>query len=196
VQNPRRVGGPETDHADPSDPRSPVVQVGRDVIPPKDERAGIVTTSEGPGGWGEDSVGGKPRKASTVGSPSGAPGASTDSSREQGPEGGRTRPSPLGGHGGAATSGGQGLRKEHLSRTRGTPWRVKPRDAPALRAPVGLAVEVAKGVPKPRTRHAATVGAVATNHADPPGRDCVVGHESPGEAASRDESLVDPRVDR
>jgi hypothetical protein len=62
-----RVGSPETDHADPFDPRSPGVQVGRDVIPPEDERAGIVTTSDGPGGWGEDSEGGKPRKASTVG---------------------------------------------------------------------------------------------------------------------------------
>mgnify|MGYP003572329962 FL=1 len=73
MQNPRRVGSPETDHANPFDPRSPVVQAGRDVIPPKDERAGIVTTSDRPGGWGEDSGGAKPRKASTVGTLSGAP---------------------------------------------------------------------------------------------------------------------------
>jgi hypothetical protein len=34
-------------------------------------------------------------------------------------------------------------------------------DAPALRAPGGSVVDVAKGVPKPRTRHAATEGSVA-----------------------------------
>jgi hypothetical protein len=69
-------------------------------------------------------------------------------------------------------------------------------DAPALRAPVGLVVYVAKGVAKPRTWHAVTVGAVANFHAGPPDQDSVVGYESPGEVASRDESLVDPRVGR
>jgi hypothetical protein len=34
-------------------------------------------------------------------------------------------------------------------------------DAPALRAPVGLVVDVAKGVSKPRTWLAATEGSVA-----------------------------------
>jgi hypothetical protein len=60
-------------------------------IPPKDERAGIVTTSDGPGEWGEGSEGEKPRKASTVGVPSRDADDSTDSSREEGPGGGRSR---------------------------------------------------------------------------------------------------------
>jgi hypothetical protein len=73
--------------ADPFDPRSPEVHVGRDVIPPKGERAGIVTTSDRPDGWGEGSAGEKPRKASTAGFPRGS-GGSTDSTRARGPEGG------------------------------------------------------------------------------------------------------------
>ena len=39
-----------------------------DVNPPKDVRAGIVTTSDDPDGWGEDSEEEKLRKAATVGS--------------------------------------------------------------------------------------------------------------------------------
>jgi hypothetical protein len=62
-----RAGSPETDQADPSDPRSPEVQVGRDVIPPKGARAGIVTTSDRPGGWRESSEEEKLKKVSTVG---------------------------------------------------------------------------------------------------------------------------------
>ena len=57
-------------------------------------------------------------------------------------------------------------------------------DAPALRAPGGPVVDVAKGVAKPRTRHAVAEGSV-TIQAGPPVWDCVVGHQSPGEAASR-----------
>jgi hypothetical protein len=68
-------------------------------------------------------------------------------------------------------------------------------DAPAPRAPVGSVVDAAKGVAKPRTWHAAAVGTVALVQADPPNRDCVVGHESPGEAASRDGSPFGLRVD-
>ena len=45
--------------------------------------------------------------------------------------------------------------------TRGTPCRENPMDAPALRAPVGMVVYVAKGVAKPRTWHAAGGGAPA-----------------------------------
>jgi hypothetical protein len=60
-------------------------------------------------------------------------------------------------------------------------------DAPALRAPGGSVVEAAREVSKPRTWHAAAEG-FAVIHAGPPVWDCVVGHESPGEAASRDES--------
>jgi hypothetical protein len=58
-------------------------------------------------------------------------------------------------------------------------------DAPALRAPGGSVVDAAKEVPKPRTWHAVAEGFAAL-YAGPPVRDCVVGHESPGEAASRD----------
>jgi len=49
------------------------------------------------------------------------------------------------------------------------PRRVKPMDAPALRAPVGSAVDAAKGVFKPRTWHAGTEGSVLTTSgsADP-----------------------------
>jgi hypothetical protein len=81
VRNPKRAGSPETDQADPFAPRSLGVQEGRDVIPLKDMRAGIVTTSDCPDGWGEGSGGEKPRKASTVGFPREL-GDSTDSSRE------------------------------------------------------------------------------------------------------------------
>jgi hypothetical protein len=81
VQNLKRAGSPETGQADPFDPRSPGVQVGRDVIPPKDERAGIVTTSDDPGGWGEGSGEVEPMKVSTVGLPREA-GDSTNSLRE------------------------------------------------------------------------------------------------------------------
>lgn len=85
-----RAGSPETDQADSTDPRSPEAQVGRDVIPPKGERAGIVTTSDRPGGGRECSGEEKLKKVSTVGfPPRGGPGDSTDSLREEGPEGGR-----------------------------------------------------------------------------------------------------------
>jgi hypothetical protein len=94
VPNPMRAGSPETDQADPSAPRSPGVQAGRDVAPHEDERAGIVTTSDGPDGWGECSGGVKPRKASTAGLLRES-GGSTDSPRERGPAGGR-RPLPSG----------------------------------------------------------------------------------------------------
>jgi hypothetical protein len=65
-------------------------------IPPKDERAGIVTTSDGPDGWGEGSGGAKPKKVSTAGFLRDS-GDCTNSSREQGPEGGRSRSTPFGG---------------------------------------------------------------------------------------------------
>jgi hypothetical protein len=52
-------------------------------------------------------------------------------------------------------------------------------------------VEAAKEVAKPRTWHAVAEGSVAMQ-ADPPVRDCVVGQETPGEAASRGESRVGP----
>jgi hypothetical protein len=65
-------------------------------IPPKDERAGIVTTSDSPDGWGEGSGGAKPRKVSTAGFLRDS-GDCTNSSREQGPAGGRTRSVPFGG---------------------------------------------------------------------------------------------------
>jgi hypothetical protein len=62
-------------------------------------------------------------------------------------------------------------------------------DAPALCAPGGsVVVEAAKEVAKPRTWHAAAGGPAATQ-ATPPVRDCVVGHGSPGEAASQDGSV-------
>ena len=58
-------------------------------------------------------------------------------------------------------------------------------DAPALRAPGGSVVDVAKGVPKPRTWHAATEGSVATfsgsagpglcRRATKPRRGCIAG---------------------
>lgn len=69
--------------------------MGRDVIPPKDERAGIATTSDRPDGWGERSGGENPRKASTARPPSWWSGDSTDSSREQGPVGGHVIRPPL-----------------------------------------------------------------------------------------------------
>ena len=75
--------------------------------------------------------------------------------------------------------------------TWGTPWRAKPRDAPALCAPGGSVVEAAKEVSKPHTWHAAAGGPVV-NQAAPPIRDCVVGHQSPGEAALQDESVGRP----
>ena len=87
VRNPKRAGSPETGHADPFTPRSPEAQAGRDVTPPKGERAGLVTTSEDPVEWGESSEGENPRKASTTGwlRPT---GDCTDSPREESLEGG------------------------------------------------------------------------------------------------------------
>jgi hypothetical protein len=161
-----RAGSPETDQADPSDPRSPEVQAGRDVIPPKDERAGIVTTSDGPGGWGEGSGGAKPRKASTVGvSLAGTPATARTRHGNEALEAAAPVPPPSGGSGWSATSGGQGLREGYSSCARGTPWRAKPMDAPAPSAPGGPVVEVAKGVAKPRTWLAVTEGSVTSSSA-------------------------------
>lgn len=103
--------------------------MGRDVIPPKDERAGIVTTSDDPGGWGEGSGGAKPRKVSTAGFLRDA-GDSTNSSREQGPEGGRFRSIPLGGRFGRQRQEGKDserstarARGEHLEGS--SPWTLR-----------------------------------------------------------------------
>jgi hypothetical protein len=161
VRNPMRAGGPETGKADPSTPRDLEVQAGRDVTPPKGEKVGLATTSESPDGWSESSEGENPRKASTVRRLR-PPGGSTDSPREGSPGGHRDARIPPGRFGRPARSGGQGLREEYPSRARGTPWRGKPMDAPALRrredAP-GMAV---KGVAKPRTR-SRTAGGPAVN---------------------------------
>ena len=96
VRNPTRAGGSETSKADPSDSRNLEAQAGRDVIPPEGEEVGPATTSGCPDGWGERSEGGNPKKASTVLRLRPVDG-STDSPREQGPEGGRSRSVPLGG---------------------------------------------------------------------------------------------------
>jgi len=184
-----RAGSPETGQADPFDPRSPEVQAGRDVIPPKDERAGIVTTSDGPGGWGEGSGEVKPRKVSTAGLLR-ETGDSTNSSRERGPEGGRFRSlSPRGG------------------RTAGNVRRAgTPRGAPLAheentlegqahgRSGASRAGRIGGGrrAGGSQTPHAArgNGGIRCSIQAGLPVRDCVVGHENPGEAASRDGSSV------
>lgn len=101
-------------------------------IPPKDERAGIVTTSDGPGGWGEGSGEAKPRKVSTAGLLREA-GGSTNSSREQGPVGGRFRSCSLRGAGAAGNVKRVGTPEGAPLAPRRTPWRAKPMNAPALR---------------------------------------------------------------
>jgi hypothetical protein len=179
-----RAGSPETGQADPFAPRSPEVQVGRDVIPPKDERAGIVTTSEGPGGWGECSGEVNPRRVSTAGFLRDS-GDCTDSSREQGPAGGRFRSVPPRG----------GCSAGNVRRARA------PRGAPLAhegntlkgqahgRSGASRAGRTGGGRREggSQTPHAARGGeGIRRLRADPPVRDCVVGHQSPGEAASRD----------
>jgi hypothetical protein len=107
--------------ADPCVPRSLEVHAGRDVTPPKDERAGIVTTSDSPDVWGERSEGEKPRKVSTA-KRLRSPGGSTNSSQARSPGGGSSSPGSLGNRDAArVTSGGQGPREGHLLRTRRKP---------------------------------------------------------------------------
>jgi len=92
-----------------------------------------VTRSDSPDVWGERSEGEKPRKVSTARRLR-SPGDSTNSSQARSPVGGASSDRSLGnGRATRVTSGGQGPRKGHLLRSRRTPWRAKPRDAPALR---------------------------------------------------------------
>jgi hypothetical protein len=175
-----RAGGPETGKANPSVSRNPEVQVGRDVTLPKDVRVGLATTSESPEGWGERSEGEKPRKASTIRRLRPVDDR-TDSPREQGLEGDRVGCTSFGRGVHVATSGRQGLREEYPSCARGTPWRVKPRDAPALRRREDTRGIAAKGVNKPRTRLQMVAGTTITCKG-PRGSGSVVGQESSREA--------------
>jgi hypothetical protein len=135
--------------------------VGRDVIPPKDERAGIVTTSGGPGGWGEGSGEVKPRKASTAGLLREA-GGSTNSSREQGPGGDRFRTLSPRGAGAAGNVRRAGTpRGAPLAHEENT-LKGQAQERSGASASGGPVVKVAKGVAKPRTRHAAAEGSVAS----------------------------------
>lgn len=123
-----RAGSPETDHADPTAPRDPEAPAGRDVIPPKDERVGLATQSERPDGWRECSGGEKPRQATTVGPPSGAP--TTERTRRVNDALKATGRLPPTGAAVTETSRGKWPREGYSSRPRGTPGRAKPMDAP------------------------------------------------------------------
>jgi hypothetical protein len=169
--------------ADPFDPRSPEVRVGRDVIPPKGERAGIVTTSDRPDGWGEGSVGEKLKKASTAGFLRGS-GGSTDSTRARGPEGGRARVTPLGGRGGRQRQEGKDPERG-TSRVEGKALKGEAHG----RSGASRAGRAGGGGREggSQTSHAARGGGGIRRprQADPPAWDCVVGRQSPGEEALR-----------
>jgi hypothetical protein len=172
VRNPTRAGGSETSKADPSDSRNPEAQAGDDVFPPKGERVGIVTTSDGPSGWGECSGGEKPRKASTAGFPRES-GDCTNSPRAQRPEGGPAF---------FASPRGCGVRPGNVKRAQAPRGVRRAVEENALKgeaqersgayASAGPVVDVAKGVAKPRTRHAAAEGSVATKRIRRPGSCC------------------------
>ncbi len=78
--------------------------------------------------------------------------------------------------GAAGTSGGQGPREGYRPWARGKPWRAKPEDAPALRRREDRWFQAARGVAKPRTRHAAA-GGPAVIPSGSAGPACVVGQE-------------------
>jgi hypothetical protein len=186
VRNPRRAGSPETDQANPAAPRSPEVQVGRDVIPPKDERAGIVTTSDGPDGLGGTLWRGKAQE--------GIDGSTSlvGVERQHGLVAGTRpcrrllldRPSP---------SGGGSAGNVRRARTpRGAPLAHEGKTSKGQahgRSGASRAGRIG-GVRRDggsQTPHAARGGeGIRRLHAGLPVRDCVVGHRSPGEAASRD----------
>ena len=89
-------------------------------------------------------------------------GASTNSSREQGPEGGRAVPAPP--RGGCGPAGNV---RRVMGPERGTdrgeekPLKGEAHGRSGAQAPGGPVVDVAQGVPKPRTRHAVAEGSAA-----------------------------------
>jgi hypothetical protein len=86
-------------------------------------------------------------------------GVSTNSSREQGPEGGHAVPvPPRGVVVRRATSGGQWAPRGAPIAIEEKPLKGEAHGRSGAQAPGGPVVDVAQGVPKPRTRHAVAEG--------------------------------------
>jgi hypothetical protein len=188
---PRRSQGEEPEEsrqsregpADPSVPEDPRTPADVDVTPPNACKGRLRDPKRNAGTGGGNALDGRsPGRHRRAGSLRGF-GRSTSSRRERSPEAVRVRPPPWGrGESTRGTTRGQGPRERHPS-ARGeslggrSPWTLRRRKAPR-----GTAVDAAREVPKPRTRHAAGFDAPRINGSAAPS--CVEGWKSPGEEAS------------